>query len=265
MRPAPTRVRNLRPGLHLLETEVPDFDVRAALLVGGERAVVWDTLAHPEQMEPVASLSGGLPITVVYSHADWDHVWGTGGLPGSSAVGERGGVEAVVACEATGLRFRGDVQADYERRRAVAAPGALDAVQLVPPSLTFSDSRTHTADCIVGLVPEWGVLLAGDTVETPLPVVNDGAAVERWIVELERWAAHPGVSSVVPSHGRLGGRELIQETEVYLRSLLSWDAYTFVESEAGETHAGIIDLSTLAPFYARTHARNLRRVAEAAE
>ena len=52
----PPSVRTLLPGLHLLETEVEDFDVRAAVLVGTERAVVWDTLAHPSQMEGVAGL-----------------------------------------------------------------------------------------------------------------------------------------------------------------------------------------------------------------
>jgi glyoxylase-like metal-dependent hydrolase (beta-lactamase superfamily II) len=179
----------------------------------------------------------------------------------------------VVACERTAERFRGDVQADLERRRAAAAPGALDAVILIPPTVTFEGSLAldlgavtlelhalpgHTADCIVGFVPEWGVLLAGDTVETPLPVVNHGGAVGEWLAQLERWAAESAVTSVVPSHGRVGGRELIEETAAYLRSLLS------EHPSADEGLAG----ASLAPpalpaFYAKTHARNVQRVADA--
>lgn len=265
--PAPVRARALRPGLHLLETEVEAFDVRAAVLIGTRRAVVWDTLAHPAQMAPVASLAEGLPVTVVYSHADWDHVWGTCGLAGGEAPGRPGGVEAVLACEATAERFRGGVQADLARRRADAPPGSLDAVRLVPPSTTFVGSTRvdlggatlhlhalpgHTEDCLVGFVPEWGALLAGDAVETPLPFVNEGAAVPEWIEGLERWAADARVTTVVPSHGPVGGRELIEETAAYLRSLV--DGSARAGSRRGE------DLSSLSPFYVRTHARNLERV-----
>ncbi|NJD20030.1 MAG: MBL fold metallo-hydrolase [Gemmatimonadetes bacterium] len=181
-------VRTLRPGLHLLETEVEDFDVRAAVLVGTERAVVWDTLAHPLQMQGVLGMvaaSAPLPVVVVYSHADWDHAWGTCAL---------GDVEDVVAHAWAERRFRSDVPEELDARRA-REPGAWDGVRLVPPTVLFERTHTldlgdvtlelhalpgHTPDSIVGLVPEWGVLLAGDTVETPLPVVNDGSAVMRW-------------------------------------------------------------------------------------
>ena len=114
----------------------------------------------------------------------------------------------------------------------------------------------HTRDCIVGFVPEWGVLLAGDTVETPLPVVNDGAAVRGWIERLDRWAVDPSVTTVVPAHGRVGGRELIDETASYLRGVLSAVA-------GGSPDAAAVDLSSALAFYAKTHTRNLQRVAGA--
>ena len=260
-------MRALRPGLHLLETEVEAFDVRAVVLVGTERAVVWDTLAHPEQMAPVPAVVGRLPVTVVYSHADWDHVWGTCALELGGSAAVPAGVQEVVACAATAARFEGEVQADLGRRRSDAPPGALDDVRLVPPSRSFAGSLAvglggatlhlhplpgHTPDCLVGLVPEWGVLLAGDTVETPLPVVNDGAAVPAWIAGLERWAADARVTSVVPSHGRLGGRALIEETAAYLRSLL--EGRTPAEAAAPGS------APPLTPFDASTHARNLEQV-----
>ena len=254
---APT-VRTLRPGLHLLEAEVEDFDVRAAVLVGTERAVVWDTLAHPSQMEGVRGIvaaaaeagrpaAAPLPLTVVYSHADWDHAWGTCAL---------GDVEDVVAHAWAARRFGSDVPEELRRRRA-QEPGIWDAVRLVPPTVWIEHTHAlelggvtlelhalpgHTPDCIVGFVPEWGVLLAGDTVETPLPVVNDGRAVPVWVRGLTRWLDDGRVVTVVPSHGPVGGRELLEHNVRYLRGLA-----------AGHSSA---DLSALRPFYREAHRRN---------
>jgi glyoxylase-like metal-dependent hydrolase (beta-lactamase superfamily II) len=258
---APT-VRTLRPGLLLLETEVEDFDVRAVVLVGAECAVVWDTLAHPSQMRDVrgivAAAAGAagrsaalpLPLTVVYSHADWDHAWGT------CALGDVEDLEDVVAQAHAARRFRTDVPEELRRRQA-REPGVWDAVRLVPPTVWIERTHAldlggatlelhalpgHTPDCIVGFVPEWGVLLAGDTVETPLPVVNDGAAVAEWARSLARWLNDGRVGTVVPSHGPVGGRELLEHNVRYLRGLA-----------AG---GGPTDLSGLRPFYRETHLRN---------
>lgn len=244
----PPDLRSVGRGLHLLETEVEAFDVRAAVLVGAERAVVWDTLAHPSQMAQVENLVGELPVTVVYSHADWDHAWGACGIAD---------VESVVAQHSAAVRFATDVPAELEARLRTDAE-AWKAVHLVPPTTTFADELTldlggvtlylhalpgHTPDCIVGFVPEWGVLLAGDTVETPLPVVNDGGTVGEWVERLERWRNDDAVTSVIPAHGRTDGRELIGETVAYLRSLLEGTA---------------TDVGAVPAFYRKTHEDNVR-------
>ena len=235
--------------------------MRAAVLIGAERAVVWDTLAHPAHMEGVRAVvasasatsrgpaGASRPLTVVYSHADWDHVWGT------CALGE---VEDVVAHAWAERRFRGDVPEELDSRRA-RDPGVWDAVRLVPPTVLFERTHAldlggatlelhalpgHTPDCIVGFVPGWGVLLAGDAVEAPLPVVNDGSAVAAWAAGLERWVGDARVVTVVPAHGLVGGSELLRENLRYLEALAT-------EGEA-------TDLSGLSPFYRETHLRNRR-------
>src|SRR4051794_19672829 len=68
-----------RPGLWLTELALADFDVRGAVIIGQQRAVVWDTLSRPSDMTPVQALIGNQALSIVYSHADWDHVWGTAG------------------------------------------------------------------------------------------------------------------------------------------------------------------------------------------
>jgi glyoxylase-like metal-dependent hydrolase (beta-lactamase superfamily II) len=207
----------LRPGLWSLETPVEDFHVRGVVVAGTRRAVVWDTLAAPDHMAGVAEMAPDLPLTVVYSHGDWDHVWGTAGL-------SRPWTE-ILAHEACLARFSGDLSSTpsasgtpgkpvphpgtadslprtLEEKRA-AFPGEYDQVVLIPPTRTIRDTASldlggvtleihplpgHTPDSLVGFVPEWGVFLAGDAVETPLPFLNPGSPVEVWAVALEGWA-----------------------------------------------------------------------------
>jgi hypothetical protein len=47
-----------------------EFDVRGALVKGSERAVVWDTLSHPQDMTCFRPLVEDCDVAIVYSHAD---------------------------------------------------------------------------------------------------------------------------------------------------------------------------------------------------
>ena len=73
-------MKNFVPICGLYELEAPPFVVRAAVVKGEKRAVVWDTLTLPEEAAPLADVIGGKPYYAVYSHGDYDHAWGTAGL-----------------------------------------------------------------------------------------------------------------------------------------------------------------------------------------
>lgn len=238
-----TTIQAHQPGLWLTERAFPEegFTVRGAVIVGRERAVVWDSLSHPHDMQPVLPLIGTRPLTVVYSHADWDHAWGTAGLP----------FEEVIAHAACQERFATDVPVTL-REKQTEQPGEWDEVVLIPPTLVFSDTLTldlggvtlelhhlpgHTPDCIVGLLPEWGILLAGDTVETPLPVLAADSPVARWIAGLATWVNDLRINQVIPAHGMIGGRELIQQTMIYLRDLPNSTVPANLSAFYSETHA----------------------------
>jgi len=274
------RLSEPRPGLWTIEVDAPGFAVRAVVLLGPGRALVWDTLCRPSEMEPVRGLVAGRELFVVYSHADWDHVWGTAGLDG---------VHAVIAQQRAATRLAQDGQAELAAQRALE-PGRYDAVRLVHPTETFATTLTldlgapqpmrqappppaaagmerasagpgptvvlhalpgHTPDSTVAWLPHLGVLLAGDAVETPLPEVNDPALVPDWIRALEAWAAEPGLELVVPSHGELGGPALLLRTAAYLRGLLA------LRTEAPED-------TPAEGFYREVHARNVALVTAAA-
>jgi len=39
-------LKEFRPGLWLTEASLDDFEVRGAVIIGAERAVIWDSLSH---------------------------------------------------------------------------------------------------------------------------------------------------------------------------------------------------------------------------
>jgi glyoxylase-like metal-dependent hydrolase (beta-lactamase superfamily II) len=239
----------LVPGVWAIDVVLDDYSVRGALVSGDARALVWDTLSHPRDMAAWLPRVGERDLVIAYSHADWDHVWGTAGLPSSGA--------RIVGHHACLARFDTDVPVTLSQKQA-AEPGRWDAVRLVRPTEAFASALAldlggisvslhhlpgHTPDCIVGFVEERGVLLAGDTVETPCPVIPRDSALEPWISELRRWAADERVRTVVPAHGPIAGRELLQRNIEYLEAIA-----------AGRP----LDLpGPLTAFYRETHRANV--------
>ena len=86
-------------------------------------------------------------------------------------------------------------------------------------TLSLHSLAGHTPDCIVAFIHEQGVLLAGDTIETPFPLINKDSPMDIWITELKRWANDPRLQTVIPAHGMIGGREIIQSNLDYLQGV----------------------------------------------
>jgi glyoxylase-like metal-dependent hydrolase (beta-lactamase superfamily II) len=232
------------------EVALDEYNVRGVLVVGDQRALVWDTLSHPRDMAGYAPLVGERELLVVYSHADWDHIWGTAGLPRAAS--------AIVGHSSCRARFADDVSVTLQERR-LAEPETWDAVTLVAPTTTFDNEMVlslgtmtihlrhlpgHTPDSIVGFIPARGVLLMGDAAETPFPVVPAGSSLDHWIGELERWERDPRVRTVVPAHGVVGGTDILARNIDYLTRLRDGRPI-----DVGEP---------LTDFYLKTHESNLR-------
>jgi glyoxylase-like metal-dependent hydrolase (beta-lactamase superfamily II) len=246
-----TTLRKFRPGLLLTEVHLNDFDMRGAVIIGSKRAAIWDSLSHPRDMLPLRDI---LPEewSLIYSHADWDHVWGTAGLPYQD--------KAIIGHANCLARFSEDVPLELQEKKT-AQPGHWDEVVLIPPTVTFDHDLSldlggltlslhhlpgHTEDCIVGFIQEQGILLAGDTVETPFPVVNFEDLIDEWISGLRNWESDARVQHVIPSHGVIGGRELIRQNIIYLENLKN--------SSPSALPADLDD------FYRKTHEENLRHL-----
>jgi glyoxylase-like metal-dependent hydrolase (beta-lactamase superfamily II) len=235
--------------LWVQEIDLGIFGIRGTLITRNKRAVIWDSLSHPRDMAPYLPLIGNRDLFLVYSHADWDHVWGTAGLTPLPAV--------ILAHSVCAHRFDTDVPDTLARKQA-AEPGKWDDVQLVPPCVLIEQSCRldlgeltvelhhlpgHTEDCLIAILPEPGIALIGDTIETPFPVVPNGSNLRAWIEQLKRWEQVPTLTRVVPCHGPMGGREIISQTIDYLERLSSGASFKLP--------------AELTLFYHDTHKRNL--------
>ena len=219
------QLQEIRPNLWICESRSSQIQVRAALVLGERFALVWDALAQPGDVSALVEAIDEKPFYLVYSHADWDHIWGAAGFSDRP--------QRIIAHSECLRRFGDDVPRTLQRMQ-LAELGKWDKVRLIPPNLTFSSALSldlggisvelrhapgHTVDSIVCWIPAWGVLLGADAIETPLPVVNHARLVSGWLSALESWQQKSDLSLSIPSHGSLDGRASLDQTLAYLHAL----------------------------------------------
>lgn len=261
------KIERLNGVVSLVKVAMPDGDaVRAALVAGSRHRVVVDTLLAPADVAPFGSGS-----IVVYTHADWDHCWGTKAFPGAVVVGH----------QLTRERLLGKAEAETFASMTAAAPDRFSGAAIVPPDVTFADQLTidaggvtlclhhmpgHTADSVWTHIPELDLVLAGDCLEDPQPSFNEAGHLRAWAAALRRWG-QLGVKQVVPSHGRVLGPELIQRNLTYLDEMLGGVRHAL---DRGLTLEAIMvempverflpDVDQYPAYYRQTHAENLKQV-----
>jgi glyoxylase-like metal-dependent hydrolase (beta-lactamase superfamily II) len=208
----------LAPDVYVLR--YPVLDVNATLVVGGEVAVVVDTLSTEEQgrelLSAVRSVTA-LPLVAVNTHHHFDHTFGNGVL-------DEGAGFTVWAHEAAAAALRDHAslwQRQWYEECLVLAPDLADAVAhtvIRPPDRYVKVQSTmdiggrilelrhlgrgHTDGDLVVLVPDAAVLLAGDLLEEGSPPSFVDAYPIEW-PETVTALLHFGASAtvVVPGHG----------------------------------------------------------------
>jgi glyoxylase-like metal-dependent hydrolase (beta-lactamase superfamily II) len=206
----------------------PVLDVNVALVVGADRVLVVDTLSTDAQATELRSAVREvtpLPLCVVNTHHHFDHWFGNGVVAGPDT--------DMWAHEETIARLRRRLE---EQRAAWVAEWAPVDAQLAagmatatlrPPDRTVHLESTvdlggrtvvlrhlgrgHTDGDLVVLVPDAGVVLAGDLVEEGgPPMFGDGYPLE--------WAETLGAllrltspaTSVVPGHGAVVDADFVR-------------------------------------------------------
>jgi glyoxylase-like metal-dependent hydrolase (beta-lactamase superfamily II) len=232
-------------------------NVRSTVLLGERYTIVFDTLYGPLDMTSVCTLveERRRPLIVINSHADDDHVLGNGAFPMAPIVGHQQCRDRFLDPD--------DVAAQL-RKRSRENPEEFGSVVLRAPDIAFTGSLVldaggftvalhhvpgHKRDCIVAHVPEHGLLLGGDCVEDPLPLLEDGP-LGAWSTALRTWAARPDVETVIPSHGPVSGPGLLIRNADYLDGLAGVRADTW-QGGPGDSR-----------FYVKAHTRNQARAAQ---
>jgi cyclase len=211
-------MEELRHNLLVHRVETMGFPTVSALVVTVTRAFIIDTLTRPQDMDPVlaalADRATGRRRVVVNTHHHWDHVYGNAVFPTNDIVAQRS-CPRLMEAQAQGIS------------ESVPAPPR-EGVPL--PTVTFGDRMTfvgddetvhlihtpgHSEDSLVVYLDAARVLLAGDTLEWPLPSFTQRDGSQAWIRTLRQLKQLPA-ELVVPSHGPAMGKELIDANERYV-------------------------------------------------
>ncbi|WP_290058161.1 MBL fold metallo-hydrolase [Amycolatopsis solani] len=166
-------------GVHARRYE--ELDLTVGLVVGAERCLVVDTRGDLEQGAELAAAVREitpLPWSVVFTHAHFDHTWGTEAFTPCAVWAHEG-------CRAELAEYAEDARAKWiAYYREAGKAGVADAIArttFVVPDHLFTDraeldlggrtavllhpGRAHTDHDAVVHVPDAGVVFAGDVVE----------------------------------------------------------------------------------------------------
>ena len=238
-------------------------------VVDGTEAILYDThisLTHARMMRRTLEEAGVTSIRVVLSHWHDDHVAGN---------------EVFADCEIIALDKTEKALADHRAalesgepairplimpNRIISGPTELAVGRL---KVALQPAEIHSHDGLILLLPDLGLMLAGDTLEEPITYVAEPQRLAVHVEELKRireW----GYPRILPNHGAPDviaaggyGPELIDATIRYVKKLLrvhvdmalaDQDLSTFI---AGDVADGI--LTYFAP-YEEVHANNVKQV-----
>lgn len=214
------RVVEVEPGVFLIEEPLQDERVKAYLIVGRERAVLLDAGTGAGDLPGVVSGLTRLPLTLVVSHAHWDHI-------GQAHAFAEAGAEVLVhdeqaAALAAGVgnervrgffapeRLTGSLPVGFNLETAtippVAGAGRLEEgamLDLGGRRLDVVLAPGHAPGLLTLLDREGGLLFSTDAAYAGALYAQMGDSdISAYRTSLDRLAAlAPGLRAVYPAHG----------------------------------------------------------------
>ena len=233
------------------------FDQQIGVVLGGREVLLVDTRSTPVQAREIVADLRELtrdPVSVVVdTHWHFDHTFGNSVFRPAAIWGH--------VCAAEQLRREGEAA---RREVAEGVPAlAADVAEVVidPPEHTFDDRATiqlgdrvvelsyhgrgHTDGDIAVLVPDAGVLFAGDLIEEGSPPSFGDSFPLDWPATLERLLPL-ATGVVVPGHGAISDRDFV---------VAQLEAFRGVAELASQVHDGSLSIDAAiaaSPFGPRT-------------
>lgn len=222
------RIRVFRSSFATSEGKTP-MDVDACVIITERFVVIGDTLLNPEDMAAlVSSIQEELPgkqLLVVNSHADWDHTWGN-----CYFTGERNApIIAHQQCRTRMLSAEAQTGLDsYQQKYS-----CFKNVTLQPPTITFSHDMTlyggdltlqllhtpgHCIDHVAIWIPEIKLLLGFDTLEKPIPLIEEPSLASTMFTTLER-LRNLRPEHILCAHGNTNNPALLEENYHYFQEI----------------------------------------------
>ena len=222
--PAQSALREIADGVFVYEQPPGGWCLNnAGLITGSRRSVLVDTAATEQRARrlkaEVERIVPDGPDLVVNTHFHGDHVFGNYLFASRATVVAHQGTRSDIAEAGMGLR---NLWPDVE----------WGELELAVPDLTFQDSLVlhaggvtvellqvgpaHTPDDVVAWVPERQVLFTGDVAWSGVTPYILMGSIDGSLHALERLRAL-GPRTVVAGHGTVGGPEVLDATEAYLR------------------------------------------------
>lgn len=247
--------------------------------------IIFDTGNAPEQMQDIMNLVEadlrGRQLLVVNSHQHFDHVWG------NALFAKNGNYPAPIIGHDKSLNLAVDAEAQRLLDETRSSRPFLNSVQLVPPTLTFSEKFTihggdltlelfptpgHSSDHISVWIPEIKTLLAADTAEHPIPYAVSDGSVQQLELDLHLLKSF-NAEILLPCHGGTLESALIDRNLRYFKTLREKLAATFdvnlnpedVPKAIGWTfedamHDLGLDAKGFTDFYRGLHVQNIQSI-----
>jgi cyclase len=200
--------------------------VASYALIEGSEALVYDThisLDHARIVRRTLAEAGATTIKVVLSHWHADHVAGNEVFADCEIIANDLTARTLAA-------HRDDLESRTPAIKPLVMPTRIvegdTTLKLGATEIELRRADIHSEDGMVLLLPQTGLLLAGDTLEDPITYVGEPDRLAAHLADLERMSSW-NISRILPHHGAPEviaaggfGRGLIDATIRYVRKLM---------------------------------------------
>lgn len=237
-------VKRISDWVYFFYIEAADFNYGSVVLHKAKKAIVFDTMECVANGKRVKDYMHDLGIdhfTVVNTHWHFDHIGG------NSLYQD----DIIIATSKSRRRMEQNKKLIETGGKGEIGGNPIDvdtigfietSFPVVYPNITFNtrlelylddikvelfNIHIHTRDCLVGYLPQEKILIPGDTLEAPLPLIIEVGNIPVHIENLKK-LNEMDIKMIIPSHGNLerydkGGYDkgFIDNTINYLTKMLS--------------------------------------------
>ena len=237
-------VKRMNDWIYFFYIEAADFNYGSVVLHKAKKAIVFDTMECVANGKRVKDYLHGLGIdhfTVVNTHWHFDHIGGNSLYQDDNIIATSKSRRRMVQNKKLiETQNKGEIGGNPDDVDTIAFIET--SFPVVFPNITFNtrlelyledikvelfNIHIHTRDCLVAYLPQEKILIPGDTLEAPLPLIIEVGDIPVHIENLKK-LNEMDIKMIIPPHGNLdrydnGGydKSFIDNTINYLTKILS--------------------------------------------